>query len=364
VQPTGDEGKWTGKPFEPRRDGDRLYARGAADDKAGVVAHLAAVRALLAAGTDLGIGVTVFIEGEEEIGSPTFGLFLDQYGDRLAGDAIVVADSGNVDGVTPGQTVSLRGIVVLDVTVATLRTLVHSGGFGGVVPDAMMATAILIASMYHEDGSVAVAGLTRGEPLTDFVKDEAAFRSQSTVLDGVESIGRGTTTERNAYSPSITVTGIDAPSTARASNVLLPSVTFRIAARVAPGQTSADATEALERHLASHAPFGAHVRFDAVAGGEPFAANADGWAAKLMTDALATGWDAEPAHLAQGGSIPFVPLLSAAYPDAEILLTGVGDDRSRAHGIDESLSLSVLRKAITAETMFLATMNRRGTDAR
>ena len=160
VQPVGDESLWESAPFEPTVRGGRLYGRGAADDKAGVMAHVAALRALTEAlGADFDLGVALFIEGEEEAGSRSFARFLADNADALRADVIVVADSGNWDARTPALTVSLRGNTRFTLRVRTLEHASHSGMFGGAVPDAMMATVKLLATLWDEDGTVAVAGL-------------------------------------------------------------------------------------------------------------------------------------------------------------------------------------------------------------
>ncbi|MGO2668828.1 MAG: M20/M25/M40 family metallo-hydrolase, partial [Microbacterium gubbeenense] len=161
VQPPGDDALWETPPFEPTvRDG-RIYARGAADDKAGIMTHIASLRAIAetVGSDDLGIGIVLFVEGEEEYGSRSFANFLDAHADDMRSDVIVVADSGNLDSETPALTVSLRGNAKFHLTVRTLDHASHSGMFGGAVPDAMMAATTLIATLWDENGSVAVDGL-------------------------------------------------------------------------------------------------------------------------------------------------------------------------------------------------------------
>jgi cysteinylglycine-S-conjugate dipeptidase len=159
VQPVGDLATWDSEPFEPTERGERLYGRGAADDKAGIAAHLAAVRAH---GDDLPVGVTVFVEGEEEQGSPTLARFLGEHRDLLAADVIVIADSANWDIGVPALTTSLRGLVEAEVELRTLRQGVHSGMWGGVVPDALTSLCRLLATLHDAAGDVAVSGLVSG----------------------------------------------------------------------------------------------------------------------------------------------------------------------------------------------------------
>ncbi|WP_235559568.1 M20/M25/M40 family metallo-hydrolase, partial [Microbacterium sp. Leaf351] len=160
VQPTGDEALWETPPFEPTLRDGRLYGRGAADDKAGVLVHIAAVRALAETfGDDLDLGLALFVEGEEEYGSRSFAQFLSDNREALAADVIIVADSGNWDLATPGLTVSLRGNARFTLTVRTLDHASHSGMFGGAVPDATMAAVKLLATLWDDTGAVAVHGL-------------------------------------------------------------------------------------------------------------------------------------------------------------------------------------------------------------
>ncbi|MEV8212135.1 dipeptidase [Leifsonia sp. NPDC077715] len=361
VQPEGDEALWETPPFEPTVRGDRLYARGAADDKAGVLTHVASVRALRDAfGDDLELGLAVFIEGEEEFGSRSFAHFLEQNKEALAADVIVVADSDNVDVNTPALTVSLRGNVTFKLTVATLEHASHSGMYGGAAPDAMLAMVKLLATLHDEKGSVAVEGLTSytdaAEPPA-FSEEELA--KDAALLDGVTSIGTGPVLSRMWSQPTITITGIDAPSVANASNTLLPSVAVRVSSRVAPGQPASEAYEALERHLRAHAPFGAHITIEDVDLGDPFLVDTDGWAATEAKRAMTDAWGKEAVETGIGGSIPFIADLVREFPEAQILVTGVEDPDTRAHSPNESLHLGVFKRAILTEALLLARLNGR-----
>src|SRR5450759_216530 len=219
VQPVGDPAIWENPGFEATRRGDRLFGRGAADDKGGIGVHLAALRAF---SRDLPVGVTVFVEGEEEIGSPSLGAIIAAHSEQLRADAYVITDSGNWDVGVPAFTTTLRGVCDCVVEVATLDHAIHSGQYGGIVPDAVTALCRLLATLHHEDGSVAVDGLVPA-PDSDLDYPEDRLRAESGVLDGVAYLGSGSITSRIWSQPSITVIGIDAPSVAEASNTLFPS---------------------------------------------------------------------------------------------------------------------------------------------
>lgn len=359
VQPVGDEALWDSPPFEPTVRGGRIYGRGAADDKAGVMAHIGALRALTeAVGTDFDLGVALFIEGEEEAGSRSFAQFLSDHADALRADVIVVADSGNWDDKTPALTVTLRGNARFTMSVRTLDHASHSGMFGGAVPDAMMATVTLLATLWNEDGSVAVDGLHSREAATPEYT-EATLRDEAGLPAGVSPIGTGSILDRIWNQPTVTVTGIDAPSVVNASNTLSPEVSVVISSRVAPGQKASEAYAALEAHLRAHAPFGAQISFRDVDFGDGFLVDTSGWAVQVAREALHEGYGVEPVDLGVGGSIPFISDLVREFPQAQILVTGVEDPHARAHSPNESLHIETFRNAVLSEALLLEKLDRR-----
>jgi acetylornithine deacetylase/succinyl-diaminopimelate desuccinylase-like protein len=352
VQPPGDASLWNTPAFDPvERDG-RLYGRGAADDKAGIVVHLAALRALA---DDLGVGVTVFVEGEEEIGSPTFEAFLHAHRERLAADVIVVADSGNWRIGTPALTASLRGLVDGVIEVRTLDHAVHSGMFGGAVLDATTATIRLLDTLWDGAGDLAVPGLVAGEA-DDLGYTEELLRADGGVLDGVSLVGTGRPESRLWTRPSLTITGLDVPSVATASNTLLPAVRAKFSMRLAPGQDPHAAFAALRTHLESAAPWGARVSVTLGEAGHPWAGDVGGPVYDIARWALGQAWGTAPVHMGVGGSIPFIAALQETYPEATVLVTGVEDPDTRAHGTNESVQLDELSRAALAETLLLAAL--------
>jgi acetylornithine deacetylase/succinyl-diaminopimelate desuccinylase-like protein len=356
VQPVGDLAKWDSEPFTPvERDG-RLYGRGAADDKAGIMAHVAALRAL---GDELPVGVVVFVEGEEEYGSESLERLLVEHRDELAADVIVIADSSNWDIGVPALTTSLRGIVNLLVEVRTLTTAVHSGMFGGPVPDALTVLCRLIATLHDDNGDVAVAGLTRAAaPPLEYPPDR--LRAEAGMVDGVQFIGTGSLVERMWSRPSLSVLGLDAPATAEAPNALVPSARAKLSLRIPPGQDPKDAYEAVAAHLRAHVPWGAAVEVTPDLDGDPFAIRAEGPAYDAARAAFRAAWDGvEPVDIGVGGSIPFIATFAKLFPDAAILVTGVEDPYSHAHGPNESLHLGEFARVCLAEALLLQNLARR-----
>ena len=350
VQPENDPADWDSPPFEPAVRGERLYGRGAADDKAGIAVHVGALRAL---GDELPVTVRFFIEGEEEVSSETLPDLLRQYRDRLAADVNVIAAAGNWAIGVPSLTTSLRGLIRVDVEVRTLTHAVHSGMWGGLVPDAIMALTRLLSTLWTEDGGPAVDGLVSA-PAADVDYPEERLRSESGAATGTSWIGTGSVVERLWTKPAITVTGLDAPRVAGASNTLVPVARARVTIRLAPGDTSANALTRLQQHLAKHVPWGAQLTTTVVDAGEPTVLPPVGPAYAAARSALAEAWDGVAAvDMGSGGSIPFIAEFQQTFPGASILVTGVEDPDTRAHGPNEGLYLPDFERAVLAEALLL-----------
>jgi acetylornithine deacetylase/succinyl-diaminopimelate desuccinylase-like protein len=350
VQPENDPADWDSPPFEPTVRGDRLYGRGAADDKAGIAVHVGALRAL---GSALPVTVRFFIEGEEEVSSETLPELLRQYRDRLAADVIVIADAGNWDIGVPSLTTSLRGLIRVDVEVRTLTHAVHSGMWGGLVPDAIMTLTKLLATLWTEDGSPAVQGLT-WVAAADVDYPEERLRAESGAAAGTQWIGTGSAVEKLWTRPAITVTGLDAPKVTGASNTLTPVARARVTVRLAPGDSSANALARLQEHLEKHVPWGAQLTTTVVDAGEPTVLRTTGPAYAAARSALAEAWDGvAPVDMGTGGSIPFIAEFQETFPGASILVTGVEDPDTRAHGPNEGLHLPEFERAVLAEALLL-----------
>ena len=350
VQPENDHADWDSPPFEPTERGDRLYGRGAADDKAGIAAHLGAVRIF---GDDLPVNLVMFIEGEEEVGSDTLVELLDTYKDRLEADVIVIADSGNWDIGEPALTTSLRGLVRMDVEVRTLTHAVHSGMWGGLVPDSIMTLSRLIASLNDDDGSVAIEGLDlrpgrrrrvpRGPP------PRRVRRGRGHRVD------RHRQRRRAALDPA-------RPSHHR----LRRAQGRRRLQHPRPGRPLPhQPAHRPRRHHRQRGPvppgppgearrLGRHPHHHVVDTGEATQIDASGPAYDAARAAFAEAWDGTaPVDMGVGGSIPFIAEFLEAFPQASVLVTGVEDPDTRAHGANEGLHLAEFEKVVKAEALLL-----------
>ena len=350
VQPAGDPALWSSDPFEPEERDGRLYGRGAADDKAGVMAHVAALRAW---GDALPVGVVVFVEGEEEFGSDSLDELLETHKETLRSDVIVIADSGNWDIGQPALTTSLRGLVNCFAEVRVLKSAVHSGMFGGPVPDALTVLARLIATLHDEEGEVAVDGLVGREGASVDYPEER-FRHEAGLLDGVKLVGHGTITDRIWTKPSIAVLGIDAPRTFEAANALQPVAKAKLSVRLAPGDDPKSAYAAIRSHLEKYVPWGAQVEVTLESDGAPCVIDATGPAFDAARAAFQAAWDGvAPVDMGVGGSIPFIATFQELFPGAAILVTGVEDPYAGAHGPNESLHLGEFERVCVAEAFLL-----------
>ena len=349
VQPEGDRAAWRTPPFRATELDGRLFGRGTADDKGGFAVHLAALRAFDGKPP---VGVTVFVEGEEEIGSPTLTQLLEEHHHYLAADVFVIADSVNWAVGQPAFTTSLRGVGECIVEVRTLDHGLHSGVYGGVAPDALTALCRLLATLHDDQGNVAVAGLGTA-PAPELEYPPERLREESGILDGVDWIGSGSIVERLWCKPAISVIALDAPAVAQASNTLIPTARAKISLRVAPGDDASRALAALIKHLEDQVPWGAQLTVVAGETGEPSVVDFTGPYAEAAYAAFSQAWGVAPVFIGQGGTIPMVGDFGKVFPDATILVTAVGDPDSRAHGTNESLHLGDFAAACLAETLML-----------
>ncbi|MGW1945250.1 M20/M25/M40 family metallo-hydrolase [Streptomyces sp. NPDC001940] len=348
VQPAGDEKLWKSPPFEPTPVEGGLRARGIADDKSNVIAHLGMLRAFKGRPP---VGVKIVFEGQEEYGSP-FDAYPPTDPERFACDAMVIADLGNLRPGTPTLTTGLRGASEVVVEVRTLEEPRHSGEFGGAAPDALLVLLKALATLHDVHGDVAVEGLRREEWTgTSYTEDE--FRSLAGVEDGVPLIGSGTLGERLWSGPAITVIGLDAPAVEHAASAVVPYARAKLNLRFHPLQDPKEAQAGLVDHLRSLTPFGIHLTVTPGDTGPGYEATTGGPAYRAALTALKEAWGTDASYVATGGSIPLVNGLAKAAPGAEVLLFGAQDSMCNLHAPNERVLFSELRSTVVAMCAFV-----------
>ena len=341
VQPVGDLSLWDTDPFVPEIIDGRLYGRGSGDNKAGVVTHYEVVKALK---ENPPVNIKVFIEGEEEIGSPTMEQFIIENKEDLEADVIVIADSGNIKSGLPTVTTSLRGLVDGTIVVNQPMKAVHSGLGGGIVPDAFMILSRIISSFHNEKGELQIEGLTPSEgevfeiPENDIKK---LLGSEEINLFETESYSK-----RLWLEPALSVLAIDAPSVEESINLLIPGTKAKVSLRIPPTENPEHAMKMLEEHIKKHTPWGAKVEFIPESKGSGVLADPNKEFTKKLLREFKEVWKTEPAYMGVGGSIPFANVFTDQFPDAELVLIGPGDDEGNAHAPNESVCIEDIEKLI------------------
>jgi acetylornithine deacetylase/succinyl-diaminopimelate desuccinylase-like protein len=357
VVPAGDEAKWDSPPFEATERDGAIFGRGTADSKSNILVHVGALRAWSGRPP---VGITLLIEGQEEVGSPLedpakLGPF--------AADALLIADGGNIRPGEPSLTVSIRGDAAVTLEVRTLASPKHSGQYGGAAPDALIVLLHALASLHDEHGNVAVPGLRRDE-WTGVTDTDEEFRDLAEVQPGVPLMGTGGLGERIWTGPAITVTGIDVPSVEGAVNAVSAHARARLNVRIHPEQDAAEAQAAVIGHLEEQRPFGVQLEVHAGEIGDGFRGKTEGPAWEAMLAAMQAAWGGETVQIATGGAIPLVKALSDAIPDATVLLFGTTDKFANIHGPNERVLVDEFEKAVLAETLFFEELATRWKESR
>ena len=341
VQPVGDLSLWETDPFVPEIIDGRLYGRGSGDNKAGVVTHYEVIKALK---DNPPVNIKVFIEGEEEIGSPTMEQFIKENKEDLEADVIVIADSGNIKSGLPTVTTSLRGLVDGTIVVDQPMKAVHSGLGGGIVPDAFMVLSKIISSFHNDKGELQIEGLTPSEgEVFEIPKDDIKKLLGSEEINLFET---DSYSKRLWLETALSVLAIDAPNVDESINLLIPSTKAKVSLRLPPTEDPDHAMKMLEEHIEKNTPWGAQVKFIPESKGSGVVADPKKEFTKKLITEFKEVWKTEPAYMGVGGSIPFANVFTEQFPEAELVLIGPGDDEGNAHAPNESVCIEDVEKLI------------------
>jgi len=368
VQPPGRPEKWVSPAYEPTLRDGRLYGRGAVDDKAGVMMHAAACEAWLSGTGRLPVNVRFIVEGEEEIGSNSLEAFLAEYREQMSADVIVLTDTANLDAGIPSLTVSLRGIAGVLVEVRSLDHPIHSGMWGGPVPDPVQALCKAIADLTDETGTLVPALRPGVRPLSAEARkslaalpfDEARVREQVGMEPGASFTGdpKMPVWGRIWHQPAVTVVALEARPVEGSTNQIIESARARVSIRTVPDMDPEQVLAALTAHFEQRVPWGLDVQVTPEHTANWWVTTPEGPVFDAARRALEAGYGRRAEHIGCGGSIPFVEPFAAVLGGAPALLMGVEDPPCNAHGENESLLVEDWKSGTRAAVHLYAELGR------
>ena len=351
---------WRTAPHEPVVMDGRLYGRGAADDMGGWVSHLAALKAWKQETGSFPCNVRLLIDGEEEIGSPNLERFMDTFPRAFDSDVMVLTDCENPSTTVPGLTVSLRGLLEVELICASLESDGHSGLWGGMVPDPAIALIQLIGRLVDQDGRMKVGRVEVGEDWAkasfDVPLNNDVIREGSHMLEGVDPLPlRGRSAAEWMWrQPAMTVVATTLPTAAEKKNAIRTQASATLSIRVAPGMDTQTLWALVQAELTRAPPQGIRVSVvQAPGAGEGWLYTPEGPAFEAANRAYVKSWGTPLVQVGVGGSIPFVALFGRRFGDLPLILNGVMDPLTTAHGPNESMDLSIFRRAIAANVYLL-----------
>jgi acetylornithine deacetylase/succinyl-diaminopimelate desuccinylase-like protein len=353
VQPADPYELWNSPPFEPTIRNERIYARGACDDKGQFYMHIKAIETMVA--TDgLPCNVKIMIEGEEEVGSDHLGTFVVEHRDMLKADVILVSDTSIISNETPSLETGLRGLSYVEVEVTGPNRDLHSGVYGGGVANPINALCAMIASLHDENGQITIPGfydnvVELSEPeraeLAKAPFDLDEYKRDLGISD-VKGEAGYSTNERTSIRPTLDVNGIWGGYTGEGAKTVLPSkASAKISMRLVPNQTPDEITELFTRHFTSIAPAGVTVKVTPHHGGMPYVTPVDSVEFEAASKAFEEAWGKKPIPTRGGGSIPIMALFEKELGLKSILM-GFGLDTDALHSPNESYGLFNFYKGI------------------
>jgi len=360
VQPVDPLDLWNTDPFEPTRQGDNLFARGASDMKGQVVASFKAIEAIVRT-SDLPVNLKFFLEGEEEIGSPSLeGDFLSRHKDLFAADFALNPDAGMLGADLPTITYALRGLAYFEVRVYGPAHDLHSGLFGGVVHNPAQALAELIAGMHDDQGRVTLPGFyDRVLPLDADERAELArlpvdekFFLEQTGAPALWGEAGYTPVERVGGRPTLEVNGMISGFTGEGQKTVLPAWAMaKISTRLVPNQDPEEVQQQLKKYMEQNAPKDIRWEIINMASNKASISDRDHPGVKAMADGMQAVWGKRPLFKREGGSVPIVGMMQRDL-GFDSVLTGFGLPDDNVHAPNEKLHLPTWYKGIEALVHF------------
>jgi acetylornithine deacetylase/succinyl-diaminopimelate desuccinylase-like protein len=359
VQPADPLNLWDSPPFEPIIKDEKIYARGACDDKGQVYMHLKAFEAMMATNT-LPCNVKFMIEGEEEVGSNNLGIFVNANKEKLKADVILISDTAIIANDTPSIDVGLRGLSYLEVEVTGSNRDLHSGVYGGAVANPINVLSKMIASLHDKNNHITIPNfyddvveLNSAEraamALTPF--DLEAYKADLGIND-IRGEAGYSTIERASIRPTLDVNGIWGGYIGEGAKTVLPSkASAKISMRLVPNQQSDKMTELFTKHFESIAPAGVTVKVKAHHGGEPYITPTDSKEYRAAERAMEESFGKKPVPTRGGGSIPIVALFEKEL-GLKTVLMGFGLDTDAIHSPNEHYGLFNFYKGIETISLF------------
>lgn len=353
VQPADPYELWDSPPFEPTIRNERIYARGACDDKGQFYMHIKAIEAMMANG-GLPCNVKVMIEGEEEVGSDHLGTFVVENREMLKADVILISDTSIISNETPSLETGLRGLSYVEVQVTGPNRDLHSGVYGGGVANPVNALSKMIASLHDEQGRITIPGFY--DKVADLSAEERAelakapfnlddYKSELGINDVAGETGYSTM-ERTSIRPTLDVNGIWGGYTGEGAKTVLPSkASAKISMRLVPNQTPDEITALFTEYFKSIAPAGVTVTVTPHHGGMPYVTPVDSVEFEAASKAFEDAWGKKPIPTRGGGSIPITALFERELGIKSILM-GFGLDSDALHSPNESYGLFNFYKGI------------------
>lgn len=369
VQPTGDEKLWKSPPFEPTvRDGD-LFARGSADDKGQVLAHLVAAEAWMKVARKMPIRVKFLIEGEEEIGSPNLDEIINKNKDKLACDYVVLSDTPKFDKSTPAITYGTKGLIYKEIVVTGPKQNLHSGSYGGTLTNPGNALAVIIASLRDKDNRVTIPGFYDDvRPLTDDERkrmnslpfDEKAYMA-AMGSPGLEGEKGYTTLERRWARPTLDVNGLGGGFMGEGASTVIPARVFgKVSMRIVPDQDPAKISKAFEKAVMAAAPPGIKVEILDHSAAPAYVAAMGTPGMNAAAKAMEKGFGKAPVFIREGGTLPILPLFKKVL-GADSIMMGLCMPDCNAHGPNEYFGLDDFHKGARASAYFVDELARSAT---